>query len=57
MRTLDLGPVSINYNNPIIIAPTVGTMAYSGLTYDNWVNSNMTYDEVINGGVVYGKQD
>lgn len=49
-REVDLGVVSITYNNPIIIKPTVGTMAYSGLTYEDWATAKMTYDMVINGG-------
>lgn len=56
-REVDLGAVSITYNNPIIITPTVGTMAYSGLTYDDWTNAKMTYDMVIKGGIIYGNAD
>ena len=53
-REVDLGVVSITYNSPIIITPTVGTMAYSGLTYDDWAKAKMTYDMVIKGGIISG---
>lgn len=54
-REVDLGAVSITYQSPIIITPTVGTMAYSNLTYDDWANAKMTYNMVIKGGIISGK--